>query len=320
MFIYLPFKKNEDVNPTKASHKGMNLEHLALATQELSTLLSEGLIEPTTSPWACEAFYVNKHAEQIQGKLRLVINYQDLNHFLVDDKFPLPNKSALFQHLSNAKVFSKFNLKAGFWQLSIHPKERYQTAFCIPDHHYQWIVMPFGLKNAPSQIQKAMVMLFQPLLANALIYVDDILLFSKDEESHAKLLTEFYNLVKSQGIMLSEKKMVIGQSSINFLGVNISDGKYTLQPHIASSLTEFPDKLTNTKQIQQSLGIVNYMSDFIPKVSRYRNCLAQLLKKISPRMELYSHRSGPTIEKVIRKTSPLTDSRTRQTNFADRCK
>ena len=95
-----------------------------------------------------------------------------------------------------------------------------------------------------------MVMLFQPLLANALIYVDDILLFSKDEESHAKLLTEFYNLVKSQGIMLSKKKMVIGQSSIDFLGVNISDGKYTLQPHIASSLAEFPDKLTNARQIQ----------------------------------------------------------------------
>ena len=152
-------------------------------------------------------------------------------------------------------------------------------AFCIPDHHYQWTVMPFGLKNAPSQFQKAMVMLFQPLLANALIYVDDILLFSKDEESHAKLLIEFYNLVKSQGIMLSEKKMVIGQSSIDFLGVNISDRKYTLQPHIASSLGEFPDKLTNTKKIQQFLGIVNYMSDVIPKVSRYRNCLAQLLKK-----------------------------------------
>ena len=175
----------------------MNPEHLALATQELSTLLSEGLIEPTISPWACEAFYVNKHVEKIQGKLRLVINYQDLNHFLADDKFPLPNKSALFQHLSNAKVFSKFDLKAGFWQLGIHPEERYKMAFCIPDHHYQWTVMPFGLKNAPSQFQKAMVMLFQPLLTNALIYVDDILLFSKDEESHAKLLTEFYNLVKS---------------------------------------------------------------------------------------------------------------------------
>ena len=70
--------------------------------------------------------------------------------------------------------------------------------------------MPFDLKNAPSQFLKAMVTLFQPLLTNALIYVDDILLFSKDEESHAKLLIEFYNLVKSQGIILSEKKMAIG--------------------------------------------------------------------------------------------------------------
>ena len=85
-----------------------------------------------------------------------------------------------------------------------------------------------------------MVTLFQPLLNNALIYVDDILLFSKDEESHEKLLTEFYNLVKSQGIMLSEKKMIIGQSSIDFLGVNISDGKYVLQPHIAASFEHSP--------------------------------------------------------------------------------
>ena len=95
-FIHLPFKKNEDVNPTKASHKVLNLEHLALAKQEISTLLTQGLIEPTSSLWACEAFYVNKHTEQIREKLRLVINYQDRNHFLADDKFPLPNKSALF--------------------------------------------------------------------------------------------------------------------------------------------------------------------------------------------------------------------------------
>ena len=81
-----------------------------------------------------------------------------------------------------------------------------------------------------------MVTLFQPLLTNAFIYVDEILLFSKDEESYAKLLTEFYNLVKSRGIMLSEKKMVIGQFSIDFLGVNISNGRYTLQSHIVASL------------------------------------------------------------------------------------
>ena len=74
-----------------------------------------------------------------------------------------------------------------------------------------------------------MVTLFQHILANALIYVDDILLFSIDAESHDRLLTEYYNLVKSQGIMLSKKKMVIEQTSIEFLGVNILGEKYTMR-------------------------------------------------------------------------------------------
>ena len=99
--------------------------------------------------------------------------------------------------------------------------------------------------------------------------------------------------------------MVIGQSSIDFLGVNISNGKYTLQPHIASSLDEFPDKLTNTKQIQQFLGIVNYMSDFIPKVSRYRNYLAQLLKKSPPEWNSTHTEAVQQLKRLSEKLPPL---------------
>ncbi|GJR02314.1 putative zinc finger, CCHC-type containing protein [Tanacetum coccineum] len=113
-FVSLPFKQNEDVNPTKASHLGMNPDHYQLAKEECEQLVSQGIIEPTTSPWACEAFYVNKRSEQVRGKLRLVINYQPLNHFLADDKFPLPKKKSLFQHLADARVLSKFDLKSGF--------------------------------------------------------------------------------------------------------------------------------------------------------------------------------------------------------------
>ncbi|PKI59601.1 hypothetical protein CRG98_020010 [Punica granatum] len=81
-FVKLPFKKNEDINPTKASHSGMNPKHQKLATTKCAELLQQDLIEPSDSPWACEAFYVNKRSEQVGGKLRLVINYQPLNHFL----------------------------------------------------------------------------------------------------------------------------------------------------------------------------------------------------------------------------------------------
>ncbi|KAK9043368.1 hypothetical protein V6N11_071713 [Hibiscus sabdariffa] len=116
-YVKLPFKKNEDVNPTKASHIGINPEHQRLAEAECNKLLQQGLIEPSDSQWACEAFYVNKRSEQARGKLRSVINYQPLNHFLLDDKIPLPNRNALFSSLTKAQVFSKFDLKAGFWQL-----------------------------------------------------------------------------------------------------------------------------------------------------------------------------------------------------------
>ncbi|KAK8532362.1 hypothetical protein V6N12_053805 [Hibiscus sabdariffa] len=115
-YVKLPFKKNKDVNPTKASHTGMNLEHQRLAEAECNELLQQGLIEPSDSQWACEAFHVNKRSEQARGKLRLVINYQPLNHFLQDDKFPLPNRNALFSSLAKAHNFSKFDLKAGFWK------------------------------------------------------------------------------------------------------------------------------------------------------------------------------------------------------------
>jgi len=136
-FIDLPFKLNEDINPTKASHPGMSPSDLLLAKQECLDLLQQGLIEPTQSNWACQAFYVEKRAEKLRGKKRLVIDYKPLNHFLKDDKFPIPKASVLPVLLKESSIFSKFDLKSGFWQIGIKPSERYKTAFCIPNAQYQ---------------------------------------------------------------------------------------------------------------------------------------------------------------------------------------
>ncbi|KAJ9550757.1 hypothetical protein OSB04_014802 [Centaurea solstitialis] len=321
-FVSLPFKQNEDVNPTKASHPGMNPEHYQLAIKECTELVEQSIIEPTTSPWACEAFYVNKRSEQVRGKLRLVINYQPLNHFLADDKFPLPQKRSLFQSLANAKILSKFDLKAGFWQLGIQPEDRPKTAFCIPDHHYQWKVMPFELKNAPSAFQKAMVKVFEPILNNTLVYIDDILLFSPDEESHVALLSKFHSIIQEYGIMLSEKKMEIGVTSINFLGMKISDGKYQPQPHIAQELHKFPDELTTPKEIQQFLGLVNYMADFLPKLSTHIVHLFPMLKKNPPPWSETQTLTVRAIKQLADVMPPLkipatTDKRILQTDASD---
>ena len=211
----------------------MTPSDLALAQDECNQLLQQGLIEPTTSDWACHAFYVEKRSEKARGKKRLVIDYKPLNAFLKDDKFPLPKINSLFVHIREAHIFSKFDLKAGFWQLGISLDERPKTAFYIPNTHYQWKVLPFGLKVAPSLFQKAMTKIFQAIMHHTLVYIDDLLLFSKDVESHYQLLCQFRDLVQSYGIMLSERKIQVGKDSIDFLGMVFKDGHYCPGKHIA---------------------------------------------------------------------------------------
>ncbi|KAH9680135.1 hypothetical protein KPL71_026431 [Citrus sinensis] len=253
-FVKLPFKLNEDLNPTKATHPGMPPSELQLAQTECAELLAQGLIEPTTSPWACQAFYVNKRAETLRGKKRLVIDYQPLNQFLQDDKFPLPRKNSIFTYLQNAKIFSKFDLKSGFWQLGIDPAERYKTTFCIPNAHYQWTVLPFGLKTAPSIFQRAMTQIFQPLLHHTLVYIDDLLLFSGTPEEHQVLLQQFHDIVDQYGIMLSDKKSTIATDTVDYLGMQIKNGFYQPGPHIAQELLHFPNKDLQRNKSNSSLA------------------------------------------------------------------
>ncbi|KAH9744329.1 hypothetical protein KPL70_003653 [Citrus sinensis] len=304
-FIKLPFKLNEDINPTKATHPGMSPSDLLLAQQECSQLLAQGLIEPTSSQWACQAFYVEKHSEIVRGKKRLVIDYQPLNMFLQDDKFPLPRRQSMFTFLKNAQIFSKFDLKSGFWQLGIKPSERYKTAFCIPNAHFQWTVLPFGLKTAPSIFQKSMVQIFQPILHHALIYIDDIFLFSGSHEEHRNLLSQFYDIIQSHGIMLSAKKSTIATDNIEFLGMIIKDGHYQPGKHIAQELLHFPDQQLSKRQIQQFLGIINYIRDFLPHVDHHTHHLSALLKKQPPEWNADHTRAVTTLKQIAQNPPPL---------------
>ena len=123
--------------PMKASHPGMSLEDTALCKQEIEDLLEKDLIEPSNSHWGCVAFYVNKHSEQVRGKKRLVINYKPLNQFLVPRKYPIPLLNDLLRRVARAKIFSKFDLKSGFWQFKVHPEDRHKTAFIVPQGMFQ---------------------------------------------------------------------------------------------------------------------------------------------------------------------------------------
>ncbi|KAL5568953.1 hypothetical protein UlMin_025528 [Ulmus minor] len=124
-----------------------------------------------------------------------------------------------------------------------------------------------------------MTTIYGPLLSQALVYIDEIFLFSPDTEAHKKLLAQFAEITEQYGVMLSEKKMLMGQSKIEFLGMNLFNGQYEAQPHIAQELLKFPDESLTKIQVQQFLGIVNYLRDFFPNLSKLTSPLSRMLKK-----------------------------------------
>ncbi|KAL5539398.1 hypothetical protein UlMin_046115 [Ulmus minor] len=127
-----------------------------------------------------------------------------------------------------------------------------------------------------------MTTIYGSLLSQALIYIDDILLFSRDIEAHKKLLTQFVEITEQYGIMLSEKKMLMGQSKIEFLGMKLFNRQYEAQPHIAQELLKFPYESLTKVQVQQFLGIVNYLRDIVPNIFKLTDPLSRMLKKNPP--------------------------------------
>ena len=227
--VELPYEPDfsEKNIPTKARPIQMNKDLLSYYEKEIQDLIDKKLIRKSKSPWSCSVFYVQKQAELERGTLRLVINYKPLNDVLRWIRYPIPNKRDLLQRLVKSKVFSKFDMKLGFWQIQIVEKDRYKTAFVVPFRHYEWNVMPFGLKNAPSKFQNIMNEIFNQFYDFIIIYIDDVLVYSDSVEQHWKHLNKFVETVKSNGLSLSTTKINLFQTKVRFLGHHIHQGTIT---------------------------------------------------------------------------------------------
>jgi hypothetical protein len=184
--VKLPYVKefNEGNISTKARPIQMSQEMMEFCHNEIDDLLHKGIIRKSKSPWSCSAFYVQKNTELERGAPRLVINYKPLNKVLEWIRYPIPNKRYLINRLSESVIFSKFDMKSGFWQIQIHESDKYKTTFVTPFGQYKWNVMPFGLKNAPSEFQNIMNDILSPLSKFSIVYIDDVLIFSKSIEEH----------------------------------------------------------------------------------------------------------------------------------------
>jgi hypothetical protein len=157
---------------------------LAELKKQLQELLDKGFIRPSTSPWGCQALYVKK-----DESLRMCVDYRPLNAVTIKNKYPLPRIDVLFDQLVGAKVFSKIDLRSGYHQIKIHASDILKTALSTRYGLYEFLVISFGLTNAPAYFMYLMNSVFMPELDKfVVVFIDDILVYSKNEAEHTKHL------------------------------------------------------------------------------------------------------------------------------------
>lgn len=222
----------------------------------------------------------------------------------LDTKFPLPDKRALLQRLQGATIFLKFDLKFGFWQLDIHPEEKYKTAFCLPNRHLQRNVLPFGLKTAPSIFQQAMLRIFKSPHHTIFIYIE-ISIYSHQTRRNIQFLQQFQSIVMQYGIMFSARKTVITQPNIDFLGMQIKNDNFSPQAHFATTRIDFPDENLTKRQVQHFLGVINFVSDFIPQLSQLTRPLQKMLAKNPPQWKNRQTEAVRSLKVEVQKLPPL---------------
>jgi hypothetical protein len=149
---------------------------------QLQDLLDKGFIRPSASPWGCPTLFVKKK----DNSLRLCVDYRPLNAVTIKNKYPLSRIDILFDQLARAKVFSKIDLRSGYHQIKINPSDIPKTVFSTRYGLYEYLVISFGLTNTPTYFMYLMNLVFMPELDKfVVVFIDDILIYSKNKEDHA---------------------------------------------------------------------------------------------------------------------------------------
>nr|WPR16498.1 MAG: polyprotein [Yellow silver pine badnavirus] len=270
--------------------------------RHVDSLLSLGVVRESRSRHRTMAIIVHSGTtvnpvtgKEERGKERMVFNYRTVNDNTHKDQYSLPGMNTIIQRVGGSRIYSKFDLKSGFHQVAMHEDSIPWTAFVTPGGLYEWLVMPFGLKNAPAVFQRKMDVCFRGTEHFIAVYIDDILVFSKNEKEHAEHLQCMLQICKQNGLILSPTKMKIASPRIEFLGAIIGEGKLKLQPHIMKKILEFDDSLLQEKKgLRSWLGILNYARSYIPKLGIL---LGPLYSKTSPTGD---KRMKPSDWKIVR--------------------
>lgn len=263
--------------PSRPTYR-MSPAELDELKKQLDQLLASGFIQPSKSPYGAPILFVKKK----DNSMRMCIDYRALNGITIKNSYPLPRIDELFDRLQGAKVFSKIDLRSGYHQIRIHPDDVPKTAFRTRYGHFEFLVLPFGLTNAPATFMHMMHDIFRPLLDRCvLVFLDDILIYSRNEAEHEQHVREVLDLLRRNQLYAKESKCEFFRERVEFLGHMVDASGIHMMHDKVKAITEWPP-LTSVADVQSFLGTVGYYRKFVRMFSEIATPLTQLLQKGSP--------------------------------------
>ena len=243
--------------------------------RQVEELLELGIIRPSTSPWASPVTLVPKK----DGSTRMCVDYRKVNAVTADDGYPMPRISDVLDSLSGCSTYSLIDLRSGYHQLPVDEDTIPITAFTTHQGLYEYVRMPFGLKTAPAVFQRCMNEVLRPVLGRfAMVYLDDICVYSRNEEEHREHLECVFKLLEGAGLTAKASKCTFNQPRLEILGYLVDqDGIRPQHTKVEAIHNMAPP--TNIKEVRRFLGMVGFHRTMIPQFAQYSTILTDLTKK-----------------------------------------
>ncbi|KAL0880701.1 hypothetical protein ABMA27_001917 [Loxostege sticticalis] len=257
--------------------------HKAEVRKQINKMLEQNIIEPSDSPWSSPIWVVPKKLDASNTqKWRVVIDYRKLNDITIGDTYPIPQITEILDQLGSSSYFSTLDLASGFHQIQLNEADKPKTAFTVPEGHFQFTRMPFGLKNAPSTFQRLMNSALSGLQGiRCFVYLDDVVSYGHDLNSCISNLKAIFQRIRDFNLKLQPDKCEFLRREVCYLGHIITEQGVKPNPEKVKAVTAFPIPKT-PKDIKSFLGLVSYYRRFIPDFSKVAKALTSLLKKDTP--------------------------------------
>ena len=246
-----------------------------IVEKEIDKLLKMKIIRPSCSEWSSGITLVPKK----DGSTRLCVDYRRTNSITVKDRYPLPRIDDIFDSLGGSSIFSLLDLRSSYHQVPIAPDSIKKTAFSCHYGQFEYLRMSFGLCNAPAHFQRAMNHLLSKYVGKfVMVYLDDIIIYSKNELEHSKHLELVFQTLQKANITLKESKCNFGKPSLDLLGYVISGEGIRAQPAKTQAIADLLPPC-NVSELRSFLGMCSYYRTLVPKYAELAEPLHELTRK-----------------------------------------